>query len=427
MSLQAQSDANSPYSLYGLGDPVNRNFYHLQQMGSLGNSYADSYTINMVNPASYSRLKSTSFDIGLYAKRSVLEQENQEKADNWSGNLGYMALAFPLVNPLNRLLDREESNYNYGMGIALRPRSRVNYDISTTDSLSTAGTVSRRYVGSGGTYDVVVGGAFQYKALSVGANFGYMFGNIDYQRYADFIDLPSPYNNFFSTEYSVGGVVWDLGVMYEVILNKKEILEEVGVAKNSLMIGATLSTASSFNTNSTIRKFNIQAPQVDTTLYVQDQKGKGKLPGTIGMGVSYIHGRKYALGVDFESYTWSKYFNEANNEVAGDLNNGYKISAGGYFRPNYKSFKNYYKRIYYKFGALYEKDPRSINGEDIDNIAVTFGLGLPFVFQRKLSHANLGLELGRRGNKTPIKENYLTITASFNFGDDEWFVKSKYN
>jgi len=54
-------------------------------------------------------------------------------------------------------------------------------------------------------------------------------------------------------------------------------------------------------------------------------------------------------------------------------------------------------------------------------------MGLPFIFQRKVSHANLGIDIGRSGMNTSIQENYIRFTLGFTFNDDEWFVKRKYN
>ena len=93
-----------------------------------------------------------------------------------------------------------------------------------------------------------------------------------------------------------------------------------------------------------------------------------------------------------------------------------------------QSFSNYFKRVYYRYGLYYGTDPRDAGQEDqISNYGVTVGMGMPFIYQRKISHANLGLEFGSRGKGTPIEETFAKINFSFTFNDDEWFIKRKYD
>lgn len=424
--VMSQSENNSPYSRYGIGDLVNPNFYHIQQMGSIGQSYFDPYAINTVNPATYSRLSSTSFAMGVYGQQSKLMDNQNTDATNWSGNLEYMALAFPLYNPLNRILDREEADYNLGMAFALRPVSRVNYNITTVDSTETK--ITRNYSGSGGTYEFLWGNSFRYKGLSIGLNLSYIFGNIEYSRNTDFNVLPLAFNNRFTSDYNVGGFRYNVGALYHMTLNKKALKKKDNVTRKSLSIGLTFNTATSFNTSSDVLNRVVQAGgDIDTIQNVYDQSGSGKLPANVGFGITYYHGSKFAWGIDYEQNFWSQYENEATGEDEGTLNDGFKISTGGYYRPNFQSYNNFFERVYYKLGFNYAQDPRVVNGEQVDRWSVTTGLGLPFVFQRKLSLAHIGFEYGKIGSATPIKEDFFKITLGFNFNDDEWFLKRKYN
>ena len=126
-------------------------------------------------------------------------------------------------------------------------------------------------------------------------------------------------------------------------------------------------------------------------------------------------------------FRFTNYFNEANGDKKGTLKNTQRVSVGGHFRPDYKSFDNFFKRVYYRYGVYYASDPRVIRGTQIETYGITFGLGLPFVFQRKASHMNLGFDLGMRGNNTPISEKFVKISLGVTFNDDEWFLKRKYN
>lgn len=166
---------------------------------------------------------------------------------------------------------------------------------------------------------------------------------------------------------------------------------------------------------------------IDTLVNETNIAGKGKLPAEIGVGINYVNGSKFSIGVDFSLAKWSSYFNNPTDTKAGDLGDATSISLGGFYLPDAKSYSNYWKRTTYKYGAYYKTDPRIINGKQIDQYGLTVGLGLPFVFQRSFSQANLGLDFGRLGQGSPIEENYVKLNFGFTFNDDNWFIKRKYN
>ncbi|MEZ4906735.1 MAG: hypothetical protein R2771_03615 [Saprospiraceae bacterium] len=94
----SQPKDNSPYSRFGLGDVADNEFTFVRSTG-LGNSMYSYNQINIINQTSYGYLGTTIFDMGFYAKNSSFSSENS--SDNvFSGNLDYISLAFPLINPL---------------------------------------------------------------------------------------------------------------------------------------------------------------------------------------------------------------------------------------------------------------------------------------------------------------------------------------
>ncbi|MBK8701482.1 MAG: hypothetical protein IPN29_18830 [Saprospiraceae bacterium] len=109
------------------------------------------------------------------------------------------------------------------------------------------------------------------------------------------------------------------------------------------------------------------------------------------------------------------------------MGNSLHVSIGGFIRPNFKSYTSFWKRAFYKYGVYYREDARIILDKQPTTYGVTFGAGLPFVFQRRLSHANIGFDIGKKGSGTVIEENFFKINFGFTFNDDEWFIKRKYN
>jgi hypothetical protein len=426
----AQPKDNSPYSRFGIGDLVDNNFYASQSMGGLGVSFIDPYNINIVNPASLSYLAATSFDLGLHAEQSKLkERASGNDVTQWNGNLSYMSLAFPLQNKLNDLLDRKERNINLGMAFTLIPYSTVGYDIATSGFDENFGSFNRSFRGTGGTYQFMWSNGIRYKNLAFGINTGYLFGEISNTRAIIINDVNPSYISVFENSSSISGFVYRAGLMYTHFLNKEAYEAKTDDHLNRLIFGVHGNTTTSFNASSDI--FNRaelyssgQLASIDTLSFEIGNKEKGTLPSELGLGVTFIHGEKLGIGINYTTTQWSKF----NSEIVNDnLKNTFKLSFGGFYRPNYKSVTNYFSRVQYRFGTFYEKVPVEVNGEAIDDYGLTFGLGLPFFYQRKISNANLGLKIGLRGKGSAIEERYFRFTFSFTFNDDEWFVKRKYN
>ena len=93
----SQSETFSPYSRYGIGDIPFNGFIKNIGMGGTGIGMRPYFNLNISNPASYSSLLFTTFEIGAstsFAKMQTtsLSQRKSETA------FSYFALGFPVVN-----------------------------------------------------------------------------------------------------------------------------------------------------------------------------------------------------------------------------------------------------------------------------------------------------------------------------------------
>lgn len=75
--VSAQEGTSSPYSFYGLGDLKFNGTHDVRSMGGLSIAY-DSIHLNLLNPASYSRLKITNFVVGGTTTFNNLSNEEKE-------------------------------------------------------------------------------------------------------------------------------------------------------------------------------------------------------------------------------------------------------------------------------------------------------------------------------------------------------------
>lgn len=426
--IWAQIGASSPYSIFGIGEPVSTNLNPISHMGNLGASYADGYHINLTNPATLASLGATAFDVSAFTEYTRLNEGEQENV-SLGGNIQYLSLAFPTRNPYTDVFERKQQDFKHAMGFSLIPHSLVGYNISTEQNIPDFGPIDADYTGSGGTYKFIVSNGVRYKRFSAGINLGYLFGQIRFSRDIRFNTLNS-FDLNFENNYSVSGFVWNSGFLYSLYLNEKEVKEVTGKEPNYLNIGLTFGSNTSFNTNSNIINLNVQPVSqtqalIDTVLVAEDLPGKGTLPGEFNIGATYVKGNQLTVGFNYRQQFWSAYQNDA--DPTGQFSNSSMITFGGYYRPNYKSIDKYYQRIYYRFGFYYGNTPVLIDDAQINDVGVTFGFGLPFVYQKKFSHANIGFTLGRTGSGSLIEENFARLSFGFTFNDDEWFIKRKYN
>ena len=139
----AQPKDNSPYSRFGIGDLADNNFTAVRSSGMSG-TFQSPTQINIVNPASYGFINTTIFDLGFYSKFSTLKT-GTNSASVVGGNLDFISLAMPLLNPINDLLEKKERKYDLGLNFTLMPNSTVGFNIKSTSEEPEIGTVKRIY------------------------------------------------------------------------------------------------------------------------------------------------------------------------------------------------------------------------------------------------------------------------------------------
>ena len=422
----AQPKDNSPFSRIGMGDIVSSDFASSQSMGRLSAVYHDFFESNISNPAAHGFLQYTSLQLGLYAKAANLSF-NDEKSSVWSGNLEHISLGIPLVNPINELLERRETKFSWGMNFSLSPYSRVGYNIESTDMIDSVGQILQGFTGEGGTYKVMWGNGWKYKNFSAGLNMGYLYGKESFRNRTDFLDITNDFTNLAARNIQYKGFVWNGGLIYEHPLDLKKARENEENPSKLLSVGVTFSGNKSFNTSSEI--LNIALNEVfgnaDTLVNETELVGNGVLPSDFSIGLMYREASKFKVGVNFTTESWSNYKNDArSNDI---LKNSFRVGGGIGWIPDATSISSYWKRLEYRFGLNFEKDPRVFNGEQLNNFGIHMGMGMPFFLQRQVSWLNVALELGRRGTPSGIKENYARLKVGVTLNDDKWFIQRKYN
>jgi len=429
-NITADPKNNSPYSRFGLGDPLNQYLAAPGAMGGASAAFTDPDHLNLLNPAALSWLNQTAFEVGVYAKYADLSDETQS-ADVWSGNLNVLALGFPIFNSINQTLERQQRRFDWGMAFSLQPYTLVGYDLRLRDSISSVGSYSNFLRGSGGTYKLAFNNGWRYENFSFGLGLGYLFGKISNSRR---LSVENAAVNAFSTEfldeYSVSGFTYTLGAQY--LYKIDEGREDVGtstVGARRLIFGAYLNGSTNFNTETdrfySRDNFSVIPTERDTFLFEGSREQEGTLPLEVAVGVTYQELQRLKLTAEYYAGFWSDYRNEAQPDQLAD---NYRIAVGAEFIPNAGSYNNYLERIRYRLGGFYGTDARTIGGNQLEKYALTFGFGLPIVRPRQQSaYLNFAFELGRFGLSDAIEETYAQLTLGFTLNDNTWFFKRKFN
>lgn len=413
--MEAQTSTSSPYSRFGLGDlqfNASANSYGMGGVGyALQNDSLAPFYVNSANPASYSSIRLTTFDVGISNTMAQL-QTTSEKINTNRTALNYFSFAFPVKKW-------------WGMSVGLNPYSSVGYKAGMSEEMDSIGTVDYMYEGNGGVNELYWGNGFAYKNFSAGFNLSYLFGRSNYIARDSFPNLANSFSTkrTYSTDYS------DLYLKFGMQWRKK-------LKKNwSLCIGASFNLEKNLSAKYTFLaetyKYTIIEIIKDTAQYIPDYRVDVTLPMMIGGGIA-LNNEKWLFAIDYSMQEWSKFtaFGQA-----GNLTNSSRISFGMQYTPDRTADKgSYFRRLNYRIGFRYANTYLLLNNDtQVNDMALSFGFGIPL---RKLkigdtynqSVLNLSIELGQRGttDNNLIREQYFRVVLGFTL-NEKWFNQRKYD
>ena len=419
VSEKSFSQAESPYSRYGLGFIRNPVFSANDAMGYLSAPYASGVNINYSNPASYASLTWTTIEIGVLIDGNHLATGDSSYRSG-SGGVNHFALAF-----------KPSSKHNdWGMSVGLVPYSNVNYNFIQNFNDPSIGQYAESYIGSGSLYNAYIGAAYKVKGFSFGANVGYIFGQLKYQKVISFPqDSFASYTTQNITTVNIKSFSYNIGVQYQKLIyhnrddpdERRDIYAFFGAyGSSNLKMHASVTSywdRATFNTSTSTQTV------VDTLSSEIPQTGKITLPYKLGAGLMFGNERFWMLGADFKFQGWNSYTTLLDNGTG--LTNSWQIALGGQITPKYND-RNYFLRMQYRAGMYYGKDEITFAGSQLTAAGATLGIGIPF---RSFAHINVSGDfgsLGSAGNAQVLQEAYYRFTIGFVL-NDIWFIKRKFN
>lgn len=398
----------SPYTVKGIGVINSLATGRNLGMGGIGIGNSHYLYLNNMNPAMLTRNNYyTTFEAGMSLEsRRLTTLEEEEQASN--GGFDYLSLAFPVI--YDRL--------TFNAGIA--PYSTVGYNMITRQPIEGGtGTSILSFRGSGGTTQAYAAtGVKLFKGFSAGIRASYIFGAIKEEINSTIVPAQGEGEAFsarFFNQTSFSDLLLTGGLAYRGKLP--------GTENDFLMAGLTYDRATSLGAT---RYSTVERTVGAGVSYGGDTvEGSYFLPASIGTGLSYEKLYHYTLAADVKWQNWEEY--QGFEGGSNDLGKSYRMAVGGEWTPDYSSVQpgTYYKRMTYRMGLQYEKTPFVVNGEDINDFGINFGVTLPV---SNASSIHTSFLIGQRGktDNDLIRERYFRLSLGITF-NDRWFTRVKYD
>ena len=409
----AQADADSPYSLFGVGQVRDKSMnVRLKGMGGAANAMFGGGMINAENPASYAKIDSLAFlfDAGFYFKTSAFSTASlSERANNAS--FDYVSMAFGLA-PW------------WKVALGVQPYSTTGYTMKIDKEILEVGNTTTRFQGKGGLNQAFIGNAFKLgKHFAVGANVYYVFGNTQTETSLYFPDSIYYIGSRRSVDVMVSSFMFDYGMLFNT---------NVGDDMD-LSVGLTYTQKVKLKADQTLYIRSIEEDMdteieyvIDTVAHISGPT-RITMPQGFGVGVALQKGSDWTVGADFNWMQWSKFAREG---VTDALQNSWSVSAGAEFTPRHTSVSGYFSRVTYRFGGFYEHGFISLPGNDgmehsINKVGATAGMSLPL--PKTPSKVNVSFEIGQYGTREGglIQERYAKMNVGISVFE-HWFMKRKY-
>ena len=400
----SQRSSYSPYSYFGVGETNFSATVENQMMGG-NTAYYDSVHQNMNNAASLSKLKFVNYSVGVDLKSTnYLSNSNNEKST--AAAINYISVAIPT----------KSLSFSFG----IKPKTSVGYLLENDDKSKTPPQLNR-ITGDGGVSNAFVSIGFElFKNWGIGVSSSYAFGNLNHY-HTKILENVELYT-MVSSESSISGLDYNLSTVYQKTFNEKITLYTTIVyqpeanykSKNNQLI-STINPNGGYGGD--FEEIDLSSSGLKNT--------NVKIPSSLSFGLGFGQDKKWFLGLNYMRNDEGGFKNELMGLDNVEFKSSQTYSLGGFFLPKYDSFTNYFKTVTYRVGLRYKSGGLYVNNQQINEIGLNFGFGIPLA---GISSANLGFEFGQRGtNKASlIKEKFFSIRIGVSL-NDLWFVRSMYN
>ena len=430
-SVQAQISTTNPFSSQGLGDVSFYGDAYFLGMGGITAALVDSTQTNLYNPSSYSLLAKglPLFSMGIIGQQSNYNQNDATSSSRYA-SITHMALAIPFAN-------------RFGLAFGLKPYSRVGYEINSS-AVVDGDSIFYDYTGAGEIQEFNLGFAATIinnpsHTLSIGANGKHYFGRMSNRRMAYLKANQALIGSFQDDYLNVSSQGFDLGLTYKYRASERSQFtfgasfqpqHDLNVAKGSARVYfGNLANVSGY----------------DTLVPYERNEGSVVLPQRLNVGLTYEFKQvsdtvkkrnklpSYLISAEYGVSSWSQYEENIPSSAASPVfSDMTSLRLAFQFTPHRfandrSTYIKFYDRMSYRVGGYSVALPYMQEGSQVQDVGISFGVGLPVVLNRAVSSIIFSLSYGNRESDAPnsINEQYLGVGLGFNIAPsyDRWFRK----
>ena len=407
--LFSQTNTGSPYSINELGEiNFSGNVSNLS-MGGI-DVKVDSIEVNLNNPASYAKLKTSNYLVGTFFKLSSFSNTIANENIS-SSNINYIAVGIPVKK--------------FGFGFGVLPYSSIGFNLQSDESYNTNNSVNTRlFAANGGINRVFFSVGFPLtKFLSLGLTTNYNFGKFEYESFNLYEGVN--YGIYSNSSSDISGFNYQFSSNIDIPI-KKDLNFNIMLSYSPSSILNSVNTQDLYTSTTNLINLNSLGDFVEVNLEERGLKSTElRVPKKYIYGVGLGNYNKWYIGAQIEKRFSSNFENRFLNIKNIDYRDSESFSIGGSYIPEYSYLTSIWKRTVYRFGIKSEKKSIIVNNLPINQFSLNLGVGFPL---SGLSKANLGLEFGQIGeeNNLIVMENYWSIRLGLSL-NDIWFIRRKYN
>ena len=407
--LFSQTNTGSPYSINELGEiNFSGNVSNLS-MGGI-DVKIDSIEVNLNNPASYAKLKTSNYLVGTFLKTSNISNSISNENIS-SANINYIAVAIPTKK--------------FGFGFGVLPYSSTGFNLQTTEEYNNANSIDTRlYAANGGINRVFLSIGFPLtKFLSIGFTSNYNFGKFDYESFDLYQGVN--YGIYSNSSSEISGFNYQLSSNIDIPINR-DLKFNIMLSYSPSSILNSTNTKFLYTSTTNLINANSLGDFVEVNLEDRGLKSTElRVPKKYTYGIGLGNTKKWYIGAQIEKKFSSNFKNEFLNINNVRYRDSESISIGASYIPEYSSLTSFWNRVVYRFGVKNEKKSIIVNNLPINQFSLNLGVGFPLA---GLSKANVGIEFGQIGeeNSLIVKENYFSLRLGLSL-NDIWFIRRKYN
>ncbi len=396
-------------------------------MGGVGMSLPGNTGIDPSNPGHYGNLEEPTFEMGAMHHRIGVSNGMEEETKKNTA-LQNISLGFPASD-------------RWTLTFGLMPFSQKNYSVRDTLNKPGIGTHVRAYEGSGRFQQLYLGNGYNIiqqgdsLVLGIGAQVNYLFGTLQDRKITEF-ESTSISNTRVEEELSVNRFLFEAGIHFQkrIDLHPRPGSDGEEMVPLRLMAGGSVDLPSNgdMGYGELARTYNSSSFQ-DTSTFIEGASVPYRFPLGYGGGISLEYDDRLKAAFEYRTRLWGQGNDEGSRLLFQDGGRDRSEMRVGFEfipRKEYSQRASYFSYWSYRLGGRYIQESFSYEGEQVEDLGISFGFGLPLIRSSSHSTIDLGVEWSKRGPERAglLREQSWTFFVGVSLSPhraDQWFREPK--